>query len=91
MQVDSTPGNRQFVPLQKGEDWFNSLSPERQAEQRSFAQSPAKFRAFQAGTPLSQFVGDHQDDLFGNMPIELSLKQAIGTESAKDYYARNQK
>jgi len=89
MQVDSTPGNRQFVPFQKGSDWFNSLSPERQAQQRSFAQSPAKFRAFQAGVSLSSFQGEHTDSVFGNMPIELSLKGALG-ESAKDFYAINQ-
>lgn len=89
MQVGLSKGNRQFVPFQKGTDWFNSLSPERQAQQRSFAQSPAKFRAFQNGVPLSSFVGEHKDDVFGIMPVELSLKQAIG-DSAQQYYARNQ-
>lgn len=90
MQIGKSNRNRQFVPFQKGEDWFNSLSKERQAQQRSFVQSPAKFRAFQAGHPLSEFVGEHGDPLFGNMPIELSLKGALG-ESAKDFYSSNNK
>jgi hypothetical protein len=89
MQADSTPGHRNFVPWQNGTDWFNSLSPERQAQQRSFAQSPAKFRAFQAGHPLSEFVGTHNDDVFGTMPIEKSLIGALG-DAGKDFYSRNQ-
>lgn len=89
MQIGKSNSNRQFVPFQKGEDWFNSLSKERQAQQRSFVQSPAKFRAFQAGHPLSEFVGEHNDPLFGNMPIELSLTGALG-DAGKGFYARNQ-
>lgn len=88
MQADSTPGKRNFVPFQKGDDWFNGLSPERQAQQISFLNSPAKWRAFQDGTPLSSFVGNHIDPVFGNQKIELSLIRAIG-ELAEKYYSKN--
>ena len=85
MQADSEPGKRNFVPYQDGNSWFNSLSPERQAQQASFLRSPAKLRAFKDGTPLSSFVGDHTDDVFGHQFVEKSLVGAIG-EAAKDFY-----
>ena len=90
MQADSTPGNRNFVPFQKGEDWFNSLPPERQAQQASFLKSPAKLRAYRDGTPLSAFVGDHTDSVFGDQVVEKSLKDAIGLKRAQGYYSINQ-
>ena len=90
MQADSTPGNRNFVPFQKGEDWFNSLPPERQAQQASFLKSPAKLRAYRDGTPLSVFQGDHVDSVFGAQTVERSLRNAIGQEAAESYYSRNQ-
>lgn len=88
MQADSTPGNRNFVPFQTGEEWFNSLSPERQAAQRSFISNPAKLNAFNNGVPLSDFVGDHVDPVFGDQKIELSLLKAIGEDQAKEYYTK---
>lgn len=86
MQSDSTPGNRKFVPFKTGEEWFASLPPERQALQRSFLNSPAKLKAYKDGLSLSDFVGDHVDDVFGNQKIELSLLKILGT-SAGQYYA----
>jgi hypothetical protein len=84
-QADSEPGNRNFIPYQTGSDWFDSLSPERQAEQSSFASSPAKLAAYQDGIPLSAFVGDHEDSVFGHQFVENSLVGAIG-DKAQDYY-----
>jgi hypothetical protein len=90
MQADSTPGNRKFVPFQTGEEWFASLSPERQQQQASFKATPAKYKAYLDGHPLSEFVGEHTDDVFGIMSIEKSLKEALGEEKASGYYLRNQ-
>ena len=86
MQADSKPGDRQFVPFQTGEEWFASLPPERQARQASFLRSPAKLRAYRDGTPLSAFVGDHTDDVFGHQVVERSLKNAVGLSKAQGYY-----
>jgi hypothetical protein len=88
MQADSKPGQRNFVPFQTGEEWFNSLSPERQAMQRSFMNNPAKLKAFNSGIPLSDFVGDHIDPVFGHQTVELSLIKAIGDDANK-FYTRN--
>jgi len=85
MQADSTPGKRNFVPYQNGEAWFASLSPERQAQQASFLKSPAKLRAFMDGVPLSEFVGEHVDPVFGAQFVEKSLIGAIG-DRAQDFY-----
>ena len=89
MQADSIPGERNFTKFQSGEDWFASLSPERQAQQASFASTPAKFRAFKDGVPLSDFVGDHTDEVFGAQKIEKSLVDAISGD-AEQYYNINQ-
>jgi len=89
MQSDSGVGNRIFVPFQKGEDWFAGLSPERQAQQASFAQSPAKFRAYNDGIKLSEFTGEHIDDVFGRQTVERSLIEMLG-EDANQYYSVNQ-
>lgn len=89
MQSDSLPGDRNFVPFQSGEDWFNSLSPERQAQQASFLSTPAKLRAFLDGVPLSDFVGEHVDDVFGHQFVEDSLVGALG-KNADQYYTINQ-
>jgi len=84
MQADSTPGNRNFVPWQNGEEWFASLSPERQAQQASFLKSPAKLAAYRDGVPLSQFVGSYEDPIFGNMIVENSLVNTVS--NPEDYY-----
>jgi len=88
MQADSKPGQRNFVPFQTGEDWFNSLSEKRQRQQASFAKSPAKWATFKAGTPLSEFVGDHTDDVFGAQKVEKSLVGALGEDKAKEFYSK---
>ena len=85
MQADSKPWQRNFVPFQTGEEWFNSLSPERQAMQRSFMTNPAKLKAFNSGVSLSDFVGDHIDPVFGHQTVELSLIKAIGDDANKFY------
>jgi hypothetical protein len=87
MQADSKPGQRNFVPFQSGRDWFASLSPARQAQQASFVKVPAKLEAYRAGVPLSDFVGTHNDDIFGRQLIERSLIGALG-DDAKQYYLR---
>lgn len=87
MQADSRPGQRNFVKFQTGADWFNSLPEERQKQQASFINTPAKWNAFKKGTPLSEFIGDHTDDVFGAQKIELSLKAALG-DDADQYYTR---
>ncbi len=90
MQADSTPGNRKFVPFKTGEEWFANLSPERQQRQASFKATPAKYKAYLDGHPLSEFVGEHVDPVFGRMTIEESLKGMFG-DGADQYYLRNQK
>jgi hypothetical protein len=89
MQADSTPGNRRFVPFQNGTDWFNSLPPARQKLQASFVGTPGKWNAFQAGTPLSAFVAEHVDTVFGRQVVENSLVGVFG-DGAEQYYVRNQ-
>jgi len=76
MQADSTPGNRQFVKWQSGEEWFASLPESRQKAQMSFMKSPGKWKAYKDGTPLAGFVGEHEDDVFGRQIIEKALKNA---------------
>ena len=88
MQSDSTPGNRNFVPFQTGPEWFAGLSPERQAQQASFLRSPGKLNAYRDGTPLADFVGHHEDPVFGWQVIEQSLKQSVADPEL--YYVRNQ-
>ena len=85
MQADSKPGQRNFVPFQTGSEWFAGLSPERQAQQASFLKSPAKLKAYNDGVPLADFVGDHEDDVFGHQYVEQSLFRAIGSD-AQGYY-----
>jgi hypothetical protein len=86
MQADSTPGNRNFVQFQTGPEWFASLSPERQAAQASFKNSPAKLAAFRSGVELQEFVGEHVDDIFGRQVVESSLVQAVGQAAAEGFY-----
>jgi hypothetical protein len=90
MQADGTPGKRRFVPFQSGETWFNSLPENRQKRQVSFTNSPAKWKAYQDGNPLSAFVGEHQDDIFGRQVVESSLVRALG-DNASRYYVNQPK
>lgn len=71
-----------------GEDWFASLPPERQAEQRAFANSPGAYAAYQDGAvQLGDFVTQKTDPLFGEMVFQNSLAGVLG-EDARRYYRR---
>lgn len=72
--------------IQRGADWFAGLPESRQREQRSFAQTPAKFEAYKDGAlALDDFVTPYDDDVFGEMVRENSLKGVLG-DGARDYY-----
>lgn len=88
MQSDSKPGERNFVPWQTGEEWFASLPPGRQAMQSSFLKNPAMLRAYRDGIPLSAFVGEYEDDIFGTQTVQRSLIGALG-DDAEQYYSSN--
>lgn len=58
-----------------GPAWFASLPPERQQQQLSFVKSPGKFAAYRDGrAALADFVHPYEDDTFGPMLREASLK-----------------
>lgn len=61
-----------------GVDWWNSLSPARQAQQVSLVKSPGKLEALRNGTAtLTDFVHAYTDDTFGRMLREASLKDVL--------------
>jgi len=66
------------LPIVPGEDWFQSLPPDRQAQQRSFVDSPGKFAAYNAGkVTLRDFVHPYNDPVFNEMIREASLTDAL--------------
>lgn len=73
------------MTIQSGSDWFAGLPESRQMQQRAFVNNSAKWKAYQDGVPLSDFVGKHTDDVFGNQFIEQSLKATVGAEAALAY------
>ena len=81
MQSMSTPGNRNFVPFQNGEDWFAGLS---ESQQRQIL-GPGKFEIYRSGTPLSEFWHTHTDSVFGDMPgvKPLWMMQGYGSYAEK--------
>ena len=72
---------------QTGDEWFNKLPPERQAQQSSFKANRAKYDAWKAGEfKLSDISGERIDDVFGRQTFERSLKDILGDERAKEFY-----
>lgn len=88
MQVDSPSGGRRLVPFQSGEQWFAGLPHQRQLIQASFKKSPGKMNAYLAGHPLSSFVLEHIDDVFGRQIVENSIIGAFGSELAQSFYVK---
>ena len=76
------------MPFQTGEEWFAGLSPQRQAAQQSFIRTPGKLNAYNDGVQLREFVGEHDDDIFGMQVVEQSLKQSVS--DYEQYYQANQ-
>lgn len=61
-----------------GIEWWDSLSPERQAQQNSLVKSPGKLDAIRNGSAtLHDFVHEYTDDTFGRMLREASLKDVL--------------
>lgn len=74
--------------IQSGSDWFNNLTPERQAQQRSFVNNRSKLEAYRAGrVTLRDFVEPYSDPVFGPMIREASLKGVLG-EDARQFLRR---
>ena len=71
-------------PIQQtGEDWFKSLG---EATQKSMLGDP-KYTAWKDGKfEFSQLSKTYEDDIFGTMRGESSLKDILG-DKAKDYYS----
>lgn len=66
------------VNIIPGPQWFASLSPERQAQQTSFASSPGKLEAYRSGqVQLADFIHRYDDPTFGPMLREASLAGAL--------------
>lgn len=69
----------------RGEDWFGTLSAERQ---REIMRNDSAFRAWQAGAvQLKDFVKPYTDPVFGEMMRQASLKDMLG-DGAKEWYRR---
>lgn len=71
------------VNVRRGEEWFNTLSAERQ---REIMRNDAAFAAWQAGAvDLKDFVKPYDDPVFGDMVRQASLKDMLG-DGAKQWY-----
>ena len=69
------------IKIVSGSDWFASLPESRQQQQRSFADSPAKWEAFKSGKlTLNNFVQPYSDPVFGSMIREASLDAALNSK-----------
>lgn len=67
--------------VQSGADWWDSLTPERQAQQVSLARSPGKLEALSNGSiTLRDFIHPYTDDTFGPMLREASLMDALASK-----------
>lgn len=61
-----------------GPEWWNSLSPERKAQQMSLIKSPGKLEALLSGdATLADFIHTYDDPVFGEMAREASLKDVL--------------
>jgi hypothetical protein len=70
------------LPIVPGITWFASLPPERQAQQRSFVDSPGKFAAYSTGkVNLRDFIHPYTDPVFNEMVREASLTDALKNPS----------
>jgi len=68
--------------IQTGQQWWDSLPPERQAQQVSLVRSPGKLEALRDGkATLRDFIHPYSDDVFGRMVRESSLKDILGGSS----------
>lgn len=73
---------RPALNITPGADWFASLPPDRQAQQRSFKDSPGKFAAYTSGkVTLRDFVHPYTDPVFNDMVREASLTDALKNPS----------
>lgn len=78
----NVPEDRQ--PVQSGIDWFGTLSP---VEQRNLM-GGARYAAWQAGEfELPALSQPYQNDVYGEMLREASLKGLLG-DRARQYYGR---
>jgi len=81
MQAMSEPGKRNFVPFQKGEDWF---AKQQEAYQRKVLGN-GKYELYKSGKiSISDVVGTYHDDVFGDMPVVKPLWELEGFASYKD-------
>jgi hypothetical protein len=74
--------------ITEGTVWFGQLDPQRQQQQRAFANSPGLYAAFADGAvDLNDFVEESTDPLFGEMVTQASLVGILGSDAQK-YYRR---
>lgn len=87
MQAMSTPGERQFVPFQKGTDWFDAQSD---AYKKSVL-GKGKFELYKQGKfKLEDIVSWRNDPVFGMMPGVKPLWQLEGYKSYAEKLAESQ-
>jgi hypothetical protein len=76
------------VTVQSGPEWFDAQPEARQ--QRIMGQ--ANWRAWRAGAVrLDQFVGYRTDAIWGRQTVQRSLRGILGTDTASQFYSRNQR
>jgi hypothetical protein len=69
--------------IETGEEWFKRQSKATQIERMG----PAKFRAWEAGAfKFSQLSQEYDDDVYGELLREASLKSMIGLKEAREFY-----
>jgi hypothetical protein len=69
--------------IETGEEWFKKQPKAIQIERMG----PAKFRAWEAGAfEFSQLSQEYDDDVYGGLLREASLKGMIGLKEAREFY-----